>query len=160
MNIKYNLELSNIIKGKQSEWATNIKDLTPLLRTEPHNMTDANALALSYRAMVLEEVNYFSSLFADFNKEIKILKKDKFIFYATGLLPDGTKPKHGMTHPLLGRKMSKTEYDTVISGDLSEQEHTLQLINDMVDFLREIIKTIDGVCFMIKNRIELFNYLK
>ena len=83
MNITYNKELSSIILSKQHEWTQNLKDLTPLLRTEPHNMTDANALALSYRAMLLEEVNYFSSLFADFNKEIKVLKKVKFIFYAT-----------------------------------------------------------------------------
>lgn len=160
MNLAYNKELSSIIETKKKEWTENIKDIAPLLRSKPEQMTDANALALSYRAMLLDEIAYFMSLFANHDKELKELKKDKFIFYATGLLPDGTRPKTGMNHPLLGRKMSKTEYDIVISGDLNEQEFTLQVVNDMVEFLKECIKTIDQMLYSIKNRLDLFNYLK
>ncbi len=160
MNAKYNVELSKIIELKRKEWITHLKDLAPLLRSKPEMMTDANAMSISFRAMLLDEVNYFSNLFAEHDKELRVLKRDKFIFYTTGLLPDGTKPKHGATHPMVGRKMSKSEYDCIISGDLTEAEHTLQLLNDAVSFLKESIKTIDQVLYGIKNRLELFNYLK
>lgn len=160
MNQKYNKELADIIETKRKEWIENLKNLSPLLRNKPELMTDANALSISYRAMILDEINYFSNLFASHDKEMKVLKRDKFIFYSTGLLPDGTKPKAGSTHPILGKKMTKSEYDCIISGDLSEQEYTLQLINDIVSFLKESVKTIDQVLYGIKNRLELFNYLK
>lgn len=160
MNVKYNTELASIIETKRKEWIDNLKLLSPLLRDKPELMTDANALSISYRAMLLDEVNYFSNLFAQHDKEMKVLKRDKFIFYSTGLLPDGTRPKVGSTHPILGKKMTKSEYDCIISGDLSEQEYTLQQINDMVSFLKESVKTIDQVLYGIKNRLELFNYLK
>ncbi len=158
MNQEYNKQLEDIVLEKRKQWLDNIKSLTPLLRSEPHHMTDAQALALSYRAILLDELGYFYNLFSTHDKTIKELKRDKFIYYATGMLPDGTRPKTA-PHPLLGRKMSKTEYDTVISGDLREQEQTLQIINDMVDFVRENIKTIDQLLYAVKNRIELFNFL-
>ena len=56
--------------------------------------------------------------------------------------------------------ISKGEYDCIISGDLAEQELTMQIINDMVSFLKESVKTIDQVLYGIKNRLDLFNYLK
>lgn len=160
MNANYNKELEDIIETKRKEWIKHLRDLAPMLRSKPEMMTDANAMSISFRAMLLDEVHYFSNLFAQNDKELKVLKKDKFIFYTTGLLPDGNKPKHGITHPMVGKKMTKSEYDCIISGDLSEQEYTQQLINDMVSFLKESIKTIDQVLYGIKNRLELFNYLK
>lgn len=161
MNAQYNKELDKIIHDKKTEWTTNVKDITPLLRSQASDMVDANALALSYRAMLMDEMSYFLSLMAQHDKELKQLKKDKFIFYATGMLPDGTRPSgKDMHHPLLGKKLTKTEYDTVISGDLNEQEYTIQVIGDMIDFIKEIIKTIDQILYAIKNRLDLFNYLK
>lgn len=161
MNVKYNKELSDIIETKKKEWIINIKDITPLLRSKAENMVDANALSLSYRALLMDDMSYFLKLMAEHDKELKELKKNKFIFYATGMLPDGTRPSGKDLHnPLIGRKMTKTEYDTVISGDLNEQEFTIQIIGDMVDFLKESIKTIDQILYSIKNRLDLFNYLK
>jgi len=161
MNRQYNDKLVEVITQKSSEWAKNIKDIMPLLRSAPENMTDANALALSYRTMLLEEVSYFTGLMAEHERDIRELKRDKFIFYATGTLPDGTQAK-GKTalHPLINKKLSKGEIDIVLLGDLSEQEMTLQVLSDVVAQLKEYIKTIDSILFSIKNRLELFNYLK
>lgn len=160
MNNKYNIALKKEIDLKRSEWIDNLKSLSPLLRNSPELMTDANALALSYRAMLLDEIGYFSNMFAETDKEMRVLKRDKFVFYSTGFLPDGTKPKSGLNNPMIGKKMNKSEYDILISGDLSEAEYTLQQLNDVVSFLKESVKTIDQVLYGIKNRLELFNYLK
>lgn len=90
---EYNIELGKLVEEKKKEWAENVKDLSPLIRSKnPHDMTDASALALSYRTMILEEISYFLNELAQEQKILKELKRDKFILYSTGLLPDGTRP--------------------------------------------------------------------
>jgi len=159
----YNNELKVIVEEKKSEWAQNLKDLSPLIRSKnPHDMTDASALALSYRTMILEEVSYFLNELASEQKIVKELRRDKFILYTTGLLPDGTRPTGNiLNHPLLGNsKISGGQKDMVISGDLADYEHTAEILGQTVDFLRECIKTIDQYMYSIKNRLELFATFK
>ncbi len=159
----YNNELKVIVEEKKSEWAQNLKDLSPLIRSKnPHDMTDASALALSYRTMILEEVSYFLNELASEQKIVKELRRDKFILYTTGLLPDGTRPTGNiLNHPLLGNsKISGGQKDMVISGDLADYEHTAEILGQTVDFLRECIKTIDQYMYSIKNRLELFAIFK
>ena len=159
----YNIKLSEIVEGKKAEWAGNLKDLSPLIRSkQPHDMTDASALALSYRTMILEEISYFLNELASEQKTMKELKRDKFILYTTGLLPDGTRPTGNISnHPLIGNsKISGGQKDMVISGDLADFEHTTDILGQTVDFLRECIKTIDQYMYSIKNRIELFAIFK
>lgn len=159
----YNNELKVIVEEKKTEWAQNLKDLSPLIRSKnPHDMTDASALALSYRTMILEEVSYFLNELAGEQKIVKELRRDKFILYTTGLLPDGTRPTGNiLNHPLLGNsKISGGQKDMVISGDLADYEHTAEILGQTVDFLRECIKTIDQYMYSIKNRLELFAIFK
>lgn len=159
---KYNAELLAIVEGKKKEWADNIKGITPLLRSQASDMTDANALALSYRMMLLEEMSYFLNELSQESKIIKEKRSDKFIFYTTGLLADGNRPTGKLAaHPLAGHsKLSGTNKDMVISADLSDYEYTYEILSQMVDYLRECIKTIDQTLYAIKNRLELFNLLK
>lgn len=159
----YNTELVNITDEKKKEWATNLKDLSPLIRSkQPHDMTDASALALSYRTMILEEISYFLRELAQEQKTLKELKRDKFILYTTGLLPNGTRPTGNiLNHPLIGNsKISGSQKEMVISGDLSDYEYTADILGQTVDYLRECIKTIDQYMYSIKNRIELFGIFK
>ena len=160
---EYNIKLGEIVEEKKKEWAGNLKDLSPLIRSkQPHDMTDASALALSYRTMILEEISYFLNELATEQKVYKELKRDKFILYTTGLYPDGTRPPSNVTnHPLIGNsKISGGQKDMVISGDLSDFEHTTEILGQTVDYLRECIKTIDQYMYSIKNRIELFGIFK
>ena len=160
---KYNIELLKIVDEKKNEWAKNLKDISPLIRSkDPHDMTDASALALSYRTMILEEISYWLTELTNEQKMLKELKRDKFILYTTGLLPDGTRPTGNiLKHPLLGNnKISGGQKDMVISGDLSEYEHTCDILIQTIEFLRECIKTIDQYMYSIKNRLEIFNILK
>jgi len=160
---EYNIELIKIAELKKGEWAGNLKDLSPLIRSkQPHDMTDASALALSYRTMILEEISYFLNELASEQKIIKELKRDRFILYSTGLLPDGTRPAGNISnHPLIGNsKITGGQKDMVISGDLADYEHTTEVLSQTVDYLRECIKTIDQYMYSIKNRIELFSIFK
>lgn len=160
---QYNIKLKKIVEDKKKEWSTNIKDLSPLIRSkDPHDMNDAQALALSYRTMILDEISYFLSELVEEQKNMKVLKRDKFIFYTTGLLPDGSRPKNRMaTHPIVNNtKITGPQKELIIGGDLSDYWHTEKILSDVIDELREHIKTIDQYMYAIKNRIELFNIFK
>lgn len=159
----YNINLLTIVDSKKSEWAQNLKDISPLIRSkDPHDMTEASALLLSYRTMILEEVSYFLTELTTEQRNLKELKRDRFILYTTGLLPDGTRPTGNiLKHPLIGNaKISGGQKDMVISGDLSHYEYTCDILIQTVEYLRECIKTIDQYMYSIKNRLEIFNILK
>lgn len=159
----YNIKLSKIVEEKKAEWAENLKDLSPLIRTKnPHDMTDAQALALSYRTMILEEISYFLTELASEQKIIKEMKRDKMILYSTGLLPDGTRPTGNLAnHPIIGNtRISNGQKEIIISGDLADFEHTQEILIQVVEFLRECIKTIDQYMYSIKNRLDLFAIFK
>lgn len=166
MSIKketYNEKLKKILEEKKNEWAENIKDLSPLIRSkDPHDMTDAQALALSYRTMILEEISLWLGELANEQKIIKELKRDKFILYTTGLLPDGTRPTGNIAnHPIIGNsKVSGGQKEMIISGDLSDYEYTQEILTQTIEFLRENIKTIDQYMYSIKNRLDLFSMFK
>lgn len=160
---EYNEVLKEQVENKKKEWADNVKNISPLIRSKnPHDMTDAQALALSYRTLILEEISYFLSELVDEQKTLKELRRNKFIFYTTGLLPDGTRPKGNLAnHPIVGNsKVSGSQKDMIITGDLAEYLATEQILNQTIDFLRECIKTIDQYMYSIKNRLELFNIFK
>lgn len=160
---KYNETLKNMLDEKKAEWAENIKDLSPLIRSkDPHDMTDAQALALSYRTMILEEISLWLGELANEQKVIKELKRDKFILYTTGLLPDGTRPTGNIAnHPIIGNsKVSGGQKEMIISGDLSDFEYTQEILTQAIEFLRENIKTIDQYMYSIKNRLDLFSMFK
>jgi len=160
---KYNEKLKTILEDKKAEWAENIKALSPLIRSkDPHDMTDAQALALSYRTMILEEISLWLGELAQEQKIIKELKRDKFILYTTGLLPDGTRPTGNIAnHPIIGNsKVSGGQKEMIISGDLSDFEYTQEILTQTIEYLRENVKTIDQYMYSIKNRLDLFSMFK
>jgi len=159
---KYNKELLNIIEEKKEEWSKNVKDLSPLIRSKnAHDMADAQALGLSYRTMLLDEVSYFLSELTEEQKFLKEFKRDRFCLYKTGLLPDGTRPKNMAKNPLVGnQKTTGGQIEMVMSGDLSDFEYTCEILINMVEHLREHIRTIDQYMYAIKNRLELFAVFK
>jgi len=159
----YNDEILLIIEQKKKEWADNVKDISPMIRSkDPHDMTDAQALALSYRTIILEEISYWLTDLAKEQKTLKELKRDRFILYTTGLLPNGTRPQGNiMNHPMIGNtKISNGQKEMIISGDFAGHEHTQEIIIQMIEFMRELIKTIDQYMYSIKNRLELFAMFK
>jgi hypothetical protein len=160
---KYNETLLQIVEEKRTEWTENIKGLAPLIRSkDPHDMTDAQALALSYRSILLEEIAYFVTKLGQTQKTLKVLKSERFTLYATGHFPDGTRATGNVAaHPLIGNtKLSGPQRDMIISGDLADYEHTDDILEQIILHLRECIKTIDQYMYAIKNRLELFVLFK
>lgn len=160
---EYNQLLIEQTDKKKAEWAEEIKDIAPLIRTkDPNDMTEASALGLSYRVKLLEDIGFFLNELVQEQTIMKKLKLEKFCLYATGLYPDGTRPTGAiLSNPLIGvSKLNGSQRDLIISGDLAEYEHTQEILTNTIEQLREYIKTIDSFMFAIKNRIEIFQILK
>ena len=79
----YNENLKEIIENKRKEWSENLKDISPLIRSKDlHDMTEAQALALSYRTMLLDEIARYTpselvinSMMGDCTDEINKIKE-------------------------------------------------------------------------------------
>lgn len=159
---EYNENLKHIIETKRDEWSEKLKDISPLIRSKNiHDMTDAQALALSYRTMLLDEIGFFVSELAEEQRFLKEYKRDRLCLYKTGLLPDGSRPKNMSKNPLVGnQKLTGGQFESVISGDLSDFEYTSEVLISVIEHLRENVKTIDQYMYAIKNRLELFAAFK
>lgn len=159
---EYNENLKHIIETKRDEWSEKLKDISPLIRSKNiHDMTDAQALALSYRTMLLDEIGFFVSELAEEQRFLKEYKRDRLCLYKTGLLPDGSRPKNMSKNPLIGnQKLTGGQFESVISGDLSDFEYTSEVLISVIEHLRENVKTIDQYMYAIKNRLELFAAFK
>ena len=85
---EYNQLLQKETDKKKSEWAEEIKDIAPLIRTkDPNDMIDASALGLSYRVKLLEDIRFFLNELVQEQTQMKKLKLEKFclvsmVFYA------------------------------------------------------------------------------
>ena len=85
-----NDKLEEYFNDKRSEWSKNVDPLFKSLSLDLANPTnskvilDTQAIALSYRQMLNEQINFFLNKRSREMTKIKKLKQDKFIFYATG----------------------------------------------------------------------------
>lgn len=144
-----NDKLEEYFNDKRVEWSKNVDPLFKSLSLDlanPSNskiILDTQAIALSYRQMLNEQINFFLNKRSREMTKIKKLKQDKFVFYATGF----------------GIKTNMGEKGILIDGHLAENERTMEIIESHIQFLRDTVKNLESLGFAIKNMVELMNYL-
>ena len=143
-----NDKMEEFFNDKRSKWGKNIDPLYESLKTNftsetTNKIIDTQALALSYRQALNEEVSYFLNKRSKEDVKLKSIKQEKFLFYATGF----------------GLKTNMGEKNVLIDAHIAENDRSIQLIDVHVDFLRSCSKNLEGLSFTIKNIIELYNYL-
>lgn len=144
-----NDKLEEFFNDKRSEWNKNVDPLFKIIRADLTNPSSANkileaqSLALSYRQLINEQINFFLNKRSKETTKIKKLRQDKFIFYATGF----------------GIKTNLGEKGILIDGHLAENDRSLELIESYIEFLRDTTKNLESLGYSIKNMIELMNYL-
>ena len=139
-----------------------LNSLFPILKSTPEEMYEMQALALSYRHLLADEIAFYMNQYFNENKKLRVYKRDRYVYYSTGTLPDGRKPTpQEMTKyaPIVGLVKSKSEKDMIIEGDLSDHEYLLELLDNHVVFLKECVRTIDHTLYGIKNRLEVMKLL-
>jgi hypothetical protein len=144
-----NDKLEEFFNDKRSEWNKNVEPLFKIIRVDLTNpssakeIMEAQSLALSYRQLLSEQINFFLNKRSKETTKIKRLRQDKFIFYATGF----------------GVKTNLGEKGILIDGHLAENDRSLELIESYIEFLRDTNKNLESLSYSIKNMIELMNYL-
>lgn len=144
-----NDKLEEFFNDKRSEWNKNVDPLFKIIRADLTNpssaskILEAQSLALSYRQLINEQINFFLNKRSKETTKIKKLRQDKFIFYATGF----------------GVKTNLGEKGILIDGHLAENDRSLELIESYIEFLRDTTKNLESLGYSIKNMIELMNYL-
>lgn len=144
-----NERLEEFFEGKRSEWNETITPLFKVLSLDLDNpasskqLLDAQALALTYRQNINDQISLFLTKRSRETTKIKKLRQDKFIFYATGF----------------GVKTNLGEKGILIDGHLSENDRTMELIESYIEFLRDTVRNLETFGYSIKNMIELMNYL-
>ena len=85
-----NDKLEEFFNEKRVDWNKNIEPLFKVLSTDLSNpsnsriILDAQAVALSFRQQLNEQITFFLNKRSKETVKIKKLRQDKFIFYATG----------------------------------------------------------------------------
>jgi hypothetical protein len=144
-----NDKLEEFFSDKRSEWNKNVEPLFKALSLDlsnPNNsreFLDTQALALSYRQILNEQINFFLNKRSKETTKIKRLRQDKFVFYATGF----------------GIKTNLGEKGILIDGHLAENDRSLEIIESHIQFMRDTVKNLESLGFAVKNMIELMNYL-
>ncbi len=145
-----NDRMEEFFNNKRAEWNQMVEPLFKALSLDfgnPKNskeILDTQSLALSYRQLLNEQINFFLNKRSKEETKIKKLRQDKFVFYATGF----------------GIKTSLGEKAILIDGHLSENERSMQMIESYIQFMRDTVKNLESINYGIKNIIELFNFLK
>lgn len=144
-----NEKLEEFFNEKRVEWTKQIEPLFKTLTLDLKNpkssgeILDAQALALSYRQQINEQVTFFLNKRSKETTKIKKLRQEKFIFYATGF----------------GIKTNLGEKGILIDGHIAENDRTIEIIESYIDFLRDSNKNLESFGYTVKNMIELMNYL-
>ena len=143
-----NDKLEEFFNQKREEWNNNLSPLFDVIKNKLtiENSTkvfESQATALSYRQIINEQISFFLNKRSKEEVKIKKIRQDKFVFYALGV----------------GLKTNAGEKSTLIDAHLAENDRTILLIENYIEFLRSSSKNLEGLGYTIKNIIELMNYL-
>lgn len=144
-----NDKLEELFNDKRAEWNKQVEPLFKALTTDLSNpsnskmILEAQAMALSYRQQINENINFFLNKRSKETTKIKKLRQDKFVFYALGFQV----------------KTNMGEKAILIDAHIAENDRCLELIESYITFLRDTVKNLEAFGFSIKNMIELMNYL-
>lgn len=144
-----NEKLEDFFESKRHDWNETLDPLFQVLKIDLENpknfkeIIEAQALALTYRQNLNDQISLFLTKRSKESSKIKRLRQDKFIFYATGF----------------GIKTNLGEKSILIDGHLAENDRTMELIENYIEFLRSCVKNLESFGFTIKNMVDLMNYL-
>lgn len=136
LNTKYDKYLAE----KREEWNNKLKPMFVSIKQNPDELIELQALCLSYRQMITDEVASFMNKLSKEIINYKNAKADRFMFYATGF----------------GLKTNLSEKSLLIDSELAELQRNKELFETHLEFLKESRSVCDNINWAIKNRIELY----
>jgi hypothetical protein len=146
---KRNDKFDEFYSEKREEWQQKTNPLYGISKgglssSDSDRIINAQALALSYRQELQEEISYFLNKRTKSDSKVKEEKADKFLFYATAF----------------GLKTNTGEKSILIDSSIREHKREVDLIDIHIDFLRNTDGNLNSFLFSIKNIIALLEYLQ
>lgn len=143
-----NDNLEQFFSEKREEWNKNIEPLFEVIKNKftienSDRVFEAQSLSLSYRQIINEQISFFLNKRSREEVRVKKIRQDKFVFYALGI----------------GLKTNGGEKNILIDAHLGENDRTILLIDNYIEFLRQSQKNLESLGYTIKNIIDLMNYL-
>jgi len=143
-----NDKMEEFFKDKRDLWSKNAGQVFDVIKSslspsDFKGVVEAQALALSYRQSLNEEISYFLNRRSREEVKLKKLKQSKFLFYSTGF----------------GLKTNLSEKTILIDAHTSENERTMQIIETHIEHLRDTVKSLESFQYSIKNLVSLYEYL-
>jgi len=140
---KINEKTEELLKIHRNEWLKKFEPLFGTMKDGIEELYEMQATALSYRHIIGDEINFYTTKLSKTIAEHKRIKKDKLINYILKFQV----------------KLNTTEKNICIDGDTSEIERYVELLQMHVEYLRESVKTLDNLQFAVKNKIALLDYI-
>jgi hypothetical protein len=143
-----NDKLEDFFNQKREDWNKNLEPLFEVIKNKltienSHKVFESQSLSLSYRQIINEQISFFLNKRTKEDVKVKKIRQDKFVFYALGI----------------GLKTNTGEKSTLIDAHLAENERTILLIENYIEFLRGSIKNLESLGYTVKNIIELMTLL-
>ncbi len=144
-----NDRLEEFFSQKITEWDGLILPLFESLKLEINLETskkimETQSYSLSYRQIINSEISSFLNRRSKQEVKLKKLRQEKFIFYATGF----------------GVKTNLGEKTILIEAHVSEEQRNIEIIENYIEYLRQVNKNLESLQYTLKNIIELFNLLR
>jgi len=144
-----NDKLEEYFTSKRDDWGTAVDPLFESLKLDINLETskkimETQSYSLSYRQKINSEISTFLNKRSRQEVKLKKIKQEKFIFYATGYTI----------------KTNMGEKTVLIDAHIAEEQRNIELIENYIEFLRQLNKNLESLQYTLKNIIELFNLLK
>jgi hypothetical protein len=144
-----NDKLEEYFTSKRDNWGSLVGPLFESLKLEINLETskrimETQSYSLSYRQNINGEISTFLDKRSRQEVKLKKLRQEKFIFYATGF----------------GVKTNMGEKSILIDAHVAEEQRNIEIVENYIEFLRQLNKNLESLQYTLKNIIELFNLLK
>lgn len=144
-----NDKLEGFFNQKKENWGSSVDPLFESIKLEVNlensrRIMETQSYSLSFRQRINEEISSFLNKRSKQEVKLKRLRQEKFIFYATGF-------------PV---KTNQGEKSILIDAHVAEEQRNIELIENYIEFLRQLNKNLESLQYTIKNIIELFNLLR
>jgi hypothetical protein len=149
--VAYLKKIVDFYTEKREVWSKTLDDLNKLLKhTSISNLEDiihAEALALSYRHLLADEIADFSISKRKLEAELKTLFVQKSLSYIN---PGPEVPMQVRT--AISSKVITTKQ--LLADDLKYHEQDVLMLEEHIGYLKMIREDLESYAFTIKNRIE------
>jgi ATP-dependent Lon protease len=148
-----NNRMEEFFNNKREIWT---KDIQPILETSKLTYNSENAQkivdlqvdALVHRERLQNEIAFYLQQLSKEKVKYKRQEQDKLVWYALGKSPLN-----------IQGKVSNSQMSNIIDGHLVEAKRATEIIETHIEHLRSMVKMLTDVGYLVKNTIEIYNFL-